>query len=234
MANNIASGATLEQTAAWQRNFALWCHDNLQIPNRSSLTSSGGKLISFDFNKAQRQYVDRCDKMMKQHGRIGIWLTKAHGLGVTTMLIARGLWRALLWPDETIFAMGHDKSEARELVKMTRDMYKNISNQSKLRLINNNMSELRFSNGSCYIFAGAKDATPVGSGLSITYAYLFETEKWKHGERRCAEITGSVSYRPGSEIHVESTPYGKKNFHYRMYENYNAFPETRMKIEFLP
>lgn len=180
------------------------------------ITDNNNDVIPFDLNEAQQEI----DKLSQKNRYIIVG--KARQSGVSTMMLAKALYRALTNENENILIVSYKSDSAFALFEMLKRMNQYIPRERYKGIFptvkRENRNELTFNNGSRIksIVAGNKD---IGRGETYTYIHLSEFAFYGNQERQLLSVEQSLAKGNNSQITIETTSNGTNNHYFTLYNN---------------
>lgn len=100
LAHNMSIDAVRERwltlrVAMWKGEFRLFCKDAIRIRTKE------GDLAPLVLNEAQEILLTDAEAMLKEFGWVRLAGLKGRRQGFSTMVAARGYWRATCWDRQT-------------------------------------------------------------------------------------------------------------------------------------
>jgi len=176
----------------------------LFIESFIKIVDKKGKLVPFKLNPQQKELIDGIIS-----DKYSICL-KSRQLGITSLALALSLYYAVTKPNTTCLLVSYSLDSAEGIFNKLKQMYFDMPEAIKPKLINNNRKELKFVNRSRIIITSVGNKS-IGRGLSITMAHISEVAFCKDTiEKQLLSIEQALL--PDGKIILESTPNGLNYF----------------------
>ena len=181
-------------------------------------------LITFELNRAQREYSRRCS-------RRNIVL-KARQLGITSYVAARYFIQTIVRPGTMTVQVAHNQESAEEIFRIVHRFWENLPEGMRKGVLlpsHSNVRQMVFpAIDSEYRVATADDNA--GRGLTIQNLHCSEVARWSRGGvEALASLRAGVP--PDGDIVLESTPNGAGGV---FYEEWQRAEETGYTKHFFP
>ena len=85
-----------------------------------------GKLIDFNFNKAQVLLDEMINEQYAHHGRVRMLILKSRQTGISTYCQARGFWRTVTKQNQNAVVVSHLNESTKAIFSMVRNFYDNL------------------------------------------------------------------------------------------------------------
>jgi hypothetical protein len=210
IANRPAAGWA-HARAASQDDPGFFIHEFLIIDDAQDLGGYGGR-VPFKLWPAQFDVLD----VLRAEDRVLI--LKARQLGISWLVCAYTLWRALFRPAQEIFLFSRGKAEAKELLRRIRALYDRLPAGLRMllpRLDAGNKESLEWSHGSRI---QSMASTP-GSGVSFTASVVVmdEAAHMTWGQELYGNVKATVA--EGGQIIIFSTAQGVGNWFHTLWDH---------------
>jgi hypothetical protein len=195
------------------------------------LRSKSGELIPFKLNGAQLELHRRIEAQKSKTGRVRIAVLKARQLGCSTYIAARLYHRTINNPGQRTIIVAHSRPASGNLYQIVKRFHDNMPDGEKPSVGTSNANELIFDRlDSGYSITVASDE---GTGRSATAQALHcsEVAFWPSLATQLASLLQTVP-TTGSEIILETTPFGFNQFH-SLYRKAEA-GDSEFEAVFLP
>ncbi|WP_230459102.1 terminase large subunit domain-containing protein [Terrilactibacillus tamarindi] len=206
-------------------DFPLFCKNFIEI------IDNDGNKVKLNLNKAQDELFD----LLKNNRYIAC--NKARQCGISTEMLAYGLWRALKNDNQNILIVSYKQDSSNALFTklkfmndwLPRDKYPDLF--SKVR--RDNRGELLFENGSRVTCAVAGNgASDIGRGSSYNYCHITEASFFHDFDRQLLSLEQSLLKGADSRITIETTANGM-NAWYKLFKKAMK-GESKYKAFFVP
>lgn len=162
------------RAAMWKRGnsegFRQFCRDAIRIRTKS------GDLEPLILNEAQEILLDAADEQLKVDRWVRLAGLKGRRQGFSTMVAARGYWRATLWDRQNIYILSHEMTASTKLFDMVDLMQQKHPFPPQVGA--DNAKELEFpKRGSTYTVATAGQKAG-GRGGGISFFHGSEVAWW--------------------------------------------------------
>jgi hypothetical protein len=162
------------RVAKWKRGnsegFRQFCREAVNIRTKS------GDLEPLILNEAQEILLAKADEQLSEEGWVRLAGLKGRRQGFSTMVAARGYWRATLWDRQNIYILSHEMTASGKLFEMTDLMQQ--KHPFPPQVGTDNAKELEFpKRGSSYTVATAGQKAG-GRGGGISYFHGSEVAWW--------------------------------------------------------
>jgi hypothetical protein len=154
----------------WKANFRLFARQALKIRTKA------GDLEPLILNEAQEILLAAADAQLEAEGWVRLAGLKGRRQGFSTMVAARGYWRATLWDRQNIYILSHEMTASSKLFDMTALMQEKHPFPPKVGT--DNAKELEFpKRGSTYTVATAGQKAG-GRGGGVSFFHGSEVAWW--------------------------------------------------------
>lgn len=185
-----------EKLKAIMQDPILWIETFVKIVDKS------GRLVPFKLNP-QQKYI------MRHKGKFNICL-KSRQLGITSVALGNALYLTHTRANCTCMIMSYSLDSAHEIFEKLKILYNNLPESVRLKTVNNNRTELKFTNNSRIIVCtcGSKDAA---RGATLTFVHLSEVAFMNENfEKQLLAIEQALT--PNGSMILESTANGLNAF----------------------
>mgnify|MGYP003385367795 CR=1 FL=1 len=228
------------RVARWKADFKRFCKEAIKIRTKE------GDLASLILNDAQLILEEAAEQQLREENWVRLAGLKGRRQGFSTMVAARGYWRATLWDRQNIYILSHEMTASTKLFDMVALMQEKHPFPPKVGA--DNAKELEFpKRGSTYTVATAGQKAG-GRGGGISFFHGSEVAWWTNAadhfsasvqavdevrgvwgvlwtepakplpfERGVGEIEGWV--KPPSEIWLETTSAGPVGEFHKRYSD---------------
>jgi hypothetical protein len=158
------------RAAMWKADFRRFAKEAIRIRTKE------GDLAPLVLNEAQDILLRDADKMLAEEGWVRLAGLKGRRQGFSTMVAARGYWRATLWDRQNIYILSHEMTASTKLFDMVDLMQQKHPFPPKVGA--DNAKELEFpKRGSTYTVATAGQKAG-GRGGGISFFHGSEVAWW--------------------------------------------------------
>jgi hypothetical protein len=158
------------RVAKWKADFRLFAKEAVKIRTKE------GDLAPLALNEAQDILLDAADGQLEEEGWVRLAGLKGRRQGFSTMVAARGYWRATLWDRQNIYILSHEMTASGKLFDMVALMQEKHPFPPKVGA--DNAKELDFpKRGSTYSVATAGQKAG-GRGAGISFFHGSEVAWW--------------------------------------------------------
>lgn len=156
--------------AMWKADFRRFAREAVRIRTKE------GDLTPLVLNEAQEILLTAADEMLTVDGWVRLAGLKGRRQGFSTMVAARGYWRATLWDRQNIYILSHEMTASTKLFDMVDLMQQKHPFPPKVGA--DNAKELEFpKRGSTYTVATAGQKAG-GRGGGISFFHGSEVAWW--------------------------------------------------------
>jgi hypothetical protein len=158
------------RAAMWKSDFRLFCKDAIKIRTKE------GDLAPLELNEAQEILLKQAEEQLARERWVRLAGLKGRRQGFSTMVAARGYWRATLWDRQNIYILSHEMTASTKLFDMVDLMQQKHPFPPQVGA--DNAKELEFpKRGSTYTVATAGQKAG-GRGGGISYFHGSEVAWW--------------------------------------------------------
>jgi hypothetical protein len=158
------------RVALWKSDFRRFAREALRIRTKE------GNLEPLELNAAQEILLKAADAQLAEDQWVRLAGLKGRRQGFSTMVAARGYWRATLWDRQNIYILSHEMTASGKLFEMVALMQEKHIFPPKVGA--DNAKELEFPvRGSSYSVATAGQKAG-GRGAGISYFHGSEVAWW--------------------------------------------------------
>ena len=158
------------RVARWKADFRRFCKEAIKIRTKE------GDLAPLILNEAQEILLRDAEEMLAEFGWVRLAGLKGRRQGFSTMVAARGYWRATLWDRQNIYILSHEMTASTKLFDMVALMQEKHPFPPKVGA--DNAKELEFpKRGSTYTVATAGQKAG-GRGGGISFFHGSEVAWW--------------------------------------------------------
>ena len=130
-----------------------------------------GKLISFEFNEAQKLLDNQINKQLKERGNVRILILKSRQTGISTYCQARGFWKTVSAQNQNAVVVSHLNESTKAIFSMVRNFYDNLPHPLVTpELKESTSNSMAFTHGSRWRIATARTGE-VGRGWTTNYLH---------------------------------------------------------------
>ena len=188
-ANEVRSRVLVLRVALWKANFRLFAKEVIKIRTKET------GLDPLLFNPAQEILIRAANKQLKEQGWVRLVGLKGRQQGFSTLVAARGYWRATLWDRQHIYILSHEMDSTNKLFKMVELMQ--VHNDFPPEVGTDNAKELSFkARGSSYSVATAGQKAS-GRGGNTSFFHGSEVSRWTNAPDHFAASVETVPNTKG-------------------------------------
>lgn len=168
--DEVRSRWLMLRVALWKSDFRKFAREAIRIRTKE------GELAPLILNEAQDILLRAADKQLEAERWVRLAGLKGRRQGFSTMVAARGYWRATLWQRQNIYILSHEMTASTKLFDMVDLMQQ--KHPFPPQVGTDNAKELEFvKNGSSYTVATAGQKAG-GRGGGISYFHGSEVAWW--------------------------------------------------------
>lgn len=172
------------RVALWKSDFSRFCKEVIKIRTKS------GDLEPLVLNAAQEILLNAADEMLADERWVRLAGLKGRRQGFSTMVAARGYWRATLWDRQNIYILSHEMAASSKLFDMVALMQE--KHPFPPIVGTDNAKELDFpKRGSSYSVATAGQKAG-GRGGAISFFHGSEAAWWTNAPDHFASSVQAV------------------------------------------
>jgi hypothetical protein len=172
------------RVAIWKSDFRRFAKEAIRIRSKS------GDLEPLELNEAQEILLKAADKMLAEHQWVRLAGLKGRRQGFSTLVAARGYWRATLWDRQNIYILSHEMAASNKLFEMVDLMQQ--KHPFPPQVGTDNAKELEFvKRGSSYQVATAGQKAG-GRGGAISFFHGSEAAWWTNAPDHFASSVQAV------------------------------------------
>lgn len=168
----------------WRSDFRRFCREAIRIRAKDA------ELVPLTLNKAQEHLLGAAEAMLKDTGWVRLLGLKARRQGFSTLVAARGYWRATLWDRQHIYILSHEMKSSDALFDMVALMQDKHPFPPQVGA--DNAKELEFkARSSSYAVATAGQKAG-GRGRAISFMHGSEVAFWTNARDHFAASVQAV------------------------------------------
>jgi hypothetical protein len=172
------------RVAYWKSDFKLFARDIIRIRDKEA------SLVPLVLNEAQTIVHDATEKQLKEEGWVRLLCLKGRRQGFSTLVAARGYWKATLWQRQRIYILSHEMASSNVLFDMVNLMQEHHPFAPALGA--DNAKELEFVKlGSSYVVATAGQKAG-GRGGGVSFFHGSEAAYWVNAPDHFASSVQAV------------------------------------------
>jgi hypothetical protein len=172
------------RVAIWKSDFRRFAKEAIRIRSKS------GDLEALELNEAQEILLNAADKMLAEQQWVRLAGLKGRRQGFSTLVAARGYWRATLWDRQNIYILSHEMAASNKLFEMVDLMQQ--KHPFPPQVGTDNAKELEFvKRGSSYQVATAGQKAG-GRGGAISFFHGSEAAWWTNAPDHFASSVQAV------------------------------------------
>lgn len=202
-----------------REDFPTFCRTLIKVKNKD------GEVVPFELNKSQKQLWKTIKKMDSEGRPVRIIILKARQLGMSTMVQAYLLWKAITKPGHGGLVVAHQEDAAAELFGKVEMAYRLLPEDihgamEGIRDSQRKGKKLAFGgelNTSLYVdTAGNKS---LGRSQTFQHVHLSELAFYDSPDEIMFGLAQSVPNKPGTTVIIESTANGMGNYFHNRWTN---------------
>ncbi len=167
-------------------------------------------LTSLKLWPAQREYAEGRTKRDI--------VVKPRQVGFSTGVMALNAHKLFTEPYTRMAIVTHNQTTSEFLLMTMRRFWMNLPREMQPRADWNSSTRIRFPDMDCLVHIDSAESKAIGFGESLNICHLSELSRWP-GFKVIEQYTGiSQTVSPEGYISIESTPRGKGNLFFRMYD----------------
>jgi hypothetical protein len=172
------------RVALWKSDFRRFCREVVKIRSKS------GDLVSLVPNEAQEIVLRAAEEQLKEERWVRLLACKGRRQGFSTIVAARGFWRATLWQRQRIYLLSHEINSSAVLFDMVALMLQNHPMAPEVGT--ENAKSLEFLKlGSSYQVATAGQKAG-GRGGAVSFFHGSEAAHWPNAHEHFSSSVQSV------------------------------------------
>ena len=172
------------RVALWKSDFERFAREAINIRTKD------GRLLPLELNDAQKILQTAAEAQLVEERWVRLAGLKGRRQGFSTLVAARGYWRAILWDRQQIYILSHEMKSSSALFEMVDRMQEN--NPFPPAVGTDNAKELEFvKRGSTYAVATAGQKAG-GRGSSISFFHGSEAAWWTNAPDHFASSVQAV------------------------------------------
>lgn len=190
----------------FKTNLAVYAKHCLKIIDKQ------GKLITLEFNDAQKKLDDMINEQFSHQGRVRMLILKSRQTGISTYCQARGFWKTATNQNLNAVVVSHLNESTKAIFNMVKNFYDNLPHPLVTpELKESTSNSMAFAHGSRWRIATARTGE-VGRGWTTNYLHGSEVAFYPNADI----IPGLLQTVPeeNSEILLESTANGAGGWFY--------------------
>jgi hypothetical protein len=184
-----------------------------------SIRAKSGKVIEFQFNRAQRYIHDRLEEQRERTGRVRALILKGRQQGCSTYVGGR-FYHASTWRKGVrTFILTHEDAATQNLFEMVNRYHEHCPTFVKPSTGAANAKELFFDKLDSGYKVGTAGTKGVGRSSTIQLFHGSEVAFWPNAESHAAGVLQAVPDEDGTEVVLESTANGIGNFFHQKWRD---------------
>lgn len=182
----------------------VWNNFILFSKNLLKITDKTGKVVPFNMNKMQRDFIKNMDSYNI--------ILKARQGGMSVCICALAIYYAITEPNCVCLLLSHNDESTRAIFNKLKAIYNSIPSVLRPKLIKNNRSELQLVNGSV-ISCSTMGRTDKGRGNTAKLIHLSEFAFVNSDVANKQLLSLEQALRPDGHLIIETTANGLNFFH---------------------
>lgn len=189
------------------------------------IKTKNGKVVPFELNHAQQQLWQAIKKQTRAGLPIRIIILKARQLGMSTMVQAYLLWKAVMKPGHNGLVVAHQEDSAAELFRKIELMYRLLpsnlhSELEGIKETSRQGKKLGFGGElNTLLYVDTANNPALGRGQTFQHVHLSEMAFYNKPDEIMFGLNMSVPNEPGTTIIIESTANGMGNYFHGMWDS---------------
>jgi hypothetical protein len=177
-------------------------------PRCLKIRSKSGKVVPFEFNRAQKYVHARIEEQRAKTGKVRALVTKGRQQGISTYIAARFYHNTTHHFGVKCFILTHEQSATDNLFAMVERYHEHCPPLVRPTTGASNAKELSFSKLDSGYAVGTAGSKAVGRSSTIQLMHGSEVAYWPNAETHFAGVVQAVPDMEGTEILLESTANG--------------------------
>lgn len=183
--------------------------------NRLKIITKKRRIVPFDLNWAQAQYLDAIEQQAEQGRPERVIVLKARQMGISTLTEGYIFLRSLIAEHQRGMVVSHNKDSSKHLLSITRTFWNSYPFKAAFTPRRLSRTELGWEEVDSELqISTAKNLDP-GRSMTLTLVHGSEVALWPHGEVLMGGLVDSVPDLPGTFICLESTARGVGNYFHK-------------------
>lgn len=182
----------------------VWNNFILFSKNLLKITDKTGKVVPFNMNKMQRDFINNMDSYNI--------ILKARQGGMSVCICALAIYYSIKEPNCVCLLLSHNDESTRAIFNKLKAIYNSIPSVLRPKLIRNNRAELQLANGSV-ISCSTMGRTDKGRGNTAKLIHLSEFAFVNSDVATKQLLSLEQALRPDGNLIIETTANGLNFFH---------------------
>jgi hypothetical protein len=172
------------RAALWKSDFRRFAREVVRIRTKDA------QIEPLLLNSAQDLLLGEAEKMLKDEGWVRLIGLKGRQQGFSTMVAARGYWRATLWDHQHIYILSHEMDSTNKLFAMVELMQKH--NDFAPEVGTDNAKQLEFKKRGSSYFVATAGPKAGGRGGNTSFFHGSEVSRWTNPDEHFAASVDAV------------------------------------------
>jgi hypothetical protein len=210
-----------DRAECWRTDFPRFCAEALRIRDKEA------RLVPLILNDAQHLLLEAAERQVREEGWVRIIGLKGRRQGFSTVVAARGYWRATLWPRQHVHIMAHELAGSSVLFDMVALMQRHHPFPPATGT--DNARTLEFTRNQSVYHVATAGQKAGGRGRAVSFFHGSEVSRWANAPEHFAASVQSVDevrqqcdetgrvLVPPSEVWLESTSAGPSGEFYHRF-----------------
>ncbi len=194
-------------------DYELFAKERLKIRSKS------GKVIPFEFNKAQQYLHAKLEEQKSHTGKVRALILKGRQQGCSTYVGGRFIHRVVNGIGQRAFILTHEDQATQNLFDMVYRFHVNFPDDERPSTGIANAKELNFDKLDGGYKVGTAGTKGIGRSSTIQLFHGSEVGFWPHADTHAAGVLQAIPDEPGTESILESTAHGIGNFFHQTWRD---------------
>lgn len=196
----------------YQTDFTRFAHDCLKIRTKVD------GIQPFVLNAAQRDFVARYEKQMRETGRARFIILKARQMGISTLIEALAYWYTTRNKGVKTLVLTHLDQQTQELFEITKRYHDNCWDAFKPKATRDSASLINFSGIDSAFRTATSGSRNAGHGSTVQILHWSEVSRSRNQDDMIAGVLQAIPNGKGSMIFLESTANGFGDYFHETWE----------------
>lgn len=197
----------------YQTNFVRCAHDCLKIRTKVD------GIQPFVPNEAQRDFLERYEKQMRETGKARFIILKARQMGISTLIEAIAYWYTTRNKGVKTLVLTHLDQQTQELFEITKRYHDNCWDAFKPKATRDSTSLINFSKIDSAFRTATSGSRNAGHGSTVQILHWSEVSRSRNQEDMIAGVLQAIPNGKGSMIFLESTANGIGDYFHETWES---------------
>lgn len=191
-------------TTKEEKFLKVWNNPYLFVKNFLKIANKKGEVVSFVWNKPQKDFIDNLDSYNI--------ILKSRQMGLSVCVCSLAIYYAITEPNCVCLMLSHNDESTRAIFNKLKAIYNSLPTPLKPKLLRNNRSELQLANGSI-ISCSTMGRTDKGRGNTAKLIHISEFAFVNSEVATKQLLSLEQALRPDGHLIIESTANGLNFFH---------------------